>query len=42
MGKQGQGGYSIVTTANGETLKTVQNFIPNLSTGNGTRFIKIP
>ena len=40
IGERGKGGYSVVTTPDRQRIKTVQNFVPNLSTQNGKRFIK--
>ncbi len=40
IGERNKGGYSVATTTDKSTLKTVQNFVPNLSSGRGKRFIK--
>ncbi|MCX6786175.1 MAG: hypothetical protein NTZ18_05030, partial [Candidatus Komeilibacteria bacterium] len=40
VGKQGGNGYVVVTDVNKTRIVTVENFVPNLSTQNGTRFIK--
>ena len=40
VGKQGGNGYVVVTNVNKTRIVTVENFVPNLSTQNGTRFIK--
>lgn len=41
VGEKGNGGYSIVTTTDMKTIQTVQDFIPNLSSNNGTRFMQV-
>lgn len=40
IGERGNGGYSVVTTPNKQIIKTVQNFVPNLSAQGGKRFVK--
>lgn len=40
VGERNKGGYSVVTTPDGQKIKTVQDFVPNLSTQEGKRFIK--